>query len=63
MLAIGLFAHLQACVLRFQTRKVLKTMTVEQCMDIGVNPEEQRLEASKASIKGFLKDLFQHKQR
>ncbi len=62
MLAIGLFAHLQACVLRFQTRKALKTMTVEQCTDIGVKPEEQRLEAKKASIKGFLQDVFQYKK-
>ncbi|AEF55375.1 hypothetical protein [Marinomonas posidonica] len=60
MLVIGFLAHLQACVLRFKTRKALKTMTREQGIDIGVTPEEQRLEANKASVKGFLQDLFQH---
>ncbi|BFM51250.1 hypothetical protein [Marinomonas sp. THO17] len=62
MLVIGLFAHLQACVLRFQTRKALKTLTAEQCMDIGVTPEERVMEANKASVRGFLQGLFHYKE-
>lgn len=57
MLFISLFAHIQRCAERYQTRRSLRQLTAQQMQDMGLSEEIRQYELSQANLTGFLHDL------
>ena len=57
MLVISLFVCIQQSGERFQTRRKLARLTIQQLNDIGMTKERQHEEISRATIKGLWRDV------
>ena len=57
MLIISLFAHLQACLVRYQTRAALKQLSPQQVKDVGLSAEQHRQEAAKSNLVTLVREL------
>ncbi|REG86828.1 hypothetical protein [Marinomonas pollencensis] len=63
MLIISLLTHVQYCIVRYQTRKALATVSAAQMQDMGLSHEACQAELSKASIMGFVSNLTHTKRK
>ncbi|RBP85595.1 hypothetical protein EBI01_02775 [Marinomonas rhizomae] len=58
MLVVSLFVCIQKGVERFQTRKKLASITIQQMSDIGMTKELKDAELAQATLIGFIRDVL-----